>query len=86
MEGKPEKKPNDSFYYWLALRIASDFVITIAAPAIIATLIGTKLDEKWGSEPYAIIILLIIAFGLTAMIIVRKAKYYGKLYDEGPRN
>lgn len=85
MDKKPVKTFSDRFYYWLAFRIAGDFGATIAVPAVVATFLGKYLDKKWGSSPWMMVILIAIAFTLTAIIIVRKAKYYGKLFEKGPK-
>lgn len=74
----------DRYYYVLAVRIAADFGLAIAAPAVLAAVIGKMLDERYGVYPLLTIILLIIAFILTAIYVVRKAYYYLELYKHGP--
>ncbi len=66
----------------LALRIAGDFGATIAIPALIAAYLGQKLDARWGSEPWMLVICVVVAMAVTALVIVRKAKQYANLYDE----
>ena len=81
MPEEDQKLMPDKYYYWLGLRIAADFGATIAVPAVLAALLGKYLDQKWGTEPWLMIMLLLIAAAVTAVIIKRKAKYYAKLYD-----
>lgn len=75
-----DKRP-DSYYVKLALRIAADFGASIAVPAIVAALVGVRLDDKYDSEPWLLVLCLLIAFVLTAIWLVKKAKRYKKLYD-----
>ncbi len=77
-----QKKPSSSGYnYSLAIRICGDFGASIAIPALIAAYAGVRLDEHLGTKPWLLALCLIVAFTLTAFYIVRKAKYYAKLYD-----
>ncbi|MDP2631427.1 MAG: AtpZ/AtpI family protein [Candidatus Uhrbacteria bacterium] len=85
MEEKPQKSQSDAYYYKLAFRMASDFGATLAIPALAAAYIGVKVDEKYGTEPFALAILLVMAFTFTAVFIVKKAVYYAKLYERGPK-
>ena len=78
-----EKKPTNRYNYGLALRIAGDFGVSIAVPALLGAYVGQKLDERFGTEPWLFALCLVIAFTLTALYIVRKATYYAKLYDKG---
>ena len=80
MDEKP-KKVSDAYYYVLAMRIAADLSLTIAVPAVLSALLGKWLDERWGTEPLLLVLLLIVAFCLTAFIIYRKAMKYAKLYN-----
>jgi len=80
---KPEKKVSDRYYYALAIRIAADFGVSIAVPALVAAYAGVKLDERFGTKPWILFILLALALTLTAVIIVKKANYYAKLYKKG---
>jgi F0F1-type ATP synthase assembly protein I len=74
-------KQNDRQYYLLAMKIVLDFGATIAVPAIIFTLIGQYLDEKYGKYPLFVVLCLINAFLITAKIVITKAKAYGKIYQ-----
>jgi F0F1-type ATP synthase assembly protein I len=80
---KPQKTMSDRYYYALAIRIAADFGVSIAVPALVASYVGVKIDEKYGTKPWILFILLAIALALTVVIIVKKANYYAKLYQEG---
>ena len=53
---------------------------TLLVIAVAAALLGKWLDEKYATEPRYIIIALAIAFAMTALIVYKKAKYYGKEY------
>ena len=75
------KKTSNAYYYVLATRIAVDLGVTTAVPAVLAALAGKWLDERWGTYPLMFVLLLIVAFCLTAFLVYRKANYYAKLYD-----
>jgi len=76
------KKTSDRAYYLFALRIMGDFGATIAVPAVLASLLGRWLDEKYHKYPLFIIICLIIAFIVTIRIIQKKVKKYGEEYNK----
>ncbi len=78
------KHMSDSYYVRLAIRMAGEFGVTIAAPAVVAALVGVRLDSKWGSEPWALVALLIIAFLSTGVWILKRAKFYKTLYEKKP--
>jgi F0F1-type ATP synthase assembly protein I len=71
----------DAAYYRLALRIFADFSGSIAIPAVLGVLAGKWLDNKQGSEPFFLIIFLLLAFFLSAWGLVKKAKMYQRAYD-----
>ncbi|MBI5794170.1 AtpZ/AtpI family protein [Candidatus Uhrbacteria bacterium] len=73
---------SDVRYYRLAMRIFADFSGSIAIPAVLAALLGKWLDEKYGTEPRYLIMLLAIALILTSVILVRKAKKYLAEYEK----
>lgn len=75
------KKQNDAYYYALAMRMATDLLLTIAIPALLAAFLGKWLDERWGTQPLCFVLLLIVSFCLTGLMIRRKAKMYAKLYN-----
>lgn len=64
-----------------ALRIAGDFGISIAAPVVVFVLIGQWLDGKYGTGIRYTVLAFIFAALLSAKIIYRKAKQYGKEYQ-----
>lgn len=66
--------------YVFAFKAFGDFGVTIAAPAVAAALAGKWLDAKSLSYPKYTILLLTIAFVLTAVMLVRKARRYGEEY------
>ncbi|TAL51284.1 AtpZ/AtpI family protein [Patescibacteria group bacterium] len=72
---------SDAKYYRLAGRIFADFSGTIAVPAVLAALLGKWLDGRYGTQPRYLILLLVIAFVLSAYSVVRKAKMYKDAYE-----
>lgn len=70
----------DAAYHRLAYKIFAEFTGTIAVPAVLAALLGKWLDEKYGTEPRYIILLLAFAFFSSAVIIFKKAKKYRDEY------
>ncbi len=76
------KNGSDNAYYLLGLRVLADFGATIAIPAVIASVLGAKLDAAWGTKPYATLSFLALAFVLTVALIRKKAVAYGKSYQE----
>lgn len=67
---------NDLRYYRLALKVFADFTGAIAIPAVAGALLGKWLDTKYQTSPRYLFLMLIIAFSLTAYLIVKKAKEY----------
>ncbi|PIX61868.1 hypothetical protein CO057_02500 [Candidatus Uhrbacteria bacterium CG_4_9_14_0_2_um_filter_41_50] len=82
----PKKQPSDRYYYLLGVKAAGDFGVTIAIPALIAAYLGKRLDIHFGTSPWLLVLGFTIAFVLTAIFAVRKAKRYAKLYEQGPRD
>lgn len=82
VRSREDKPMPDSYYVRLGLRIAAEFGATIAIPAVLAALVGVRLDSKWGTEPLALVLLLVIAFLSTGVWIFRRAKYFKKLYEK----
>lgn len=77
----PQRQVSDGSYMRLAVRIFFDFGVSIAVPAVVAALVGVRLDSRWGTEPWVLILLLIVAFLSTGVWIYKKANYYKKLYE-----
>lgn len=72
----------ESANYRLAMKIFADFSGTIAVPAVLAALLGKKLDAIYGTEPTFLLILLAFALLSTAVLIVKKAKHYKSVYEK----
>lgn len=81
MDSPKPKKTSDRAYYLFALRIISDFGATIAVPIIIFVLIGQWLDDKYQQGPLFTIIAFGLAILISAKIIHKKAKKYGREYQ-----
>ena len=79
----PEKplKSTDREYYMLAMRIAGDFGASIAVPVVLFVLVGQYSDKRLDSGPYLTILGFVLAALLSARLIWRKAKQYGKEYQ-----
>ncbi len=72
---------SDRAYQRLAFKILAEFGGIIAIPAVLAALAGKWLDTKYQTAPRYLIILLVLAFVLTAYSIKKKSAYYGRLYE-----
>ncbi len=68
--------------YLFAFKILGNFGVSIAVPAVLAALLGKWLDSHFGTSPWLLILCFVIAFVLTAMVIYKKAKEFGKKYQE----
>jgi len=73
---------NDRSLYLFAFRILGDFGVSIAVPAILAAITGKWLDGVLHTTPWLLVTLLVLAFALTAVMVSRKARKYGKEYQE----
>ena len=83
IETKTVKKPtSDAAYYRFAMRIVSDFGVSIAVPAVVAAFVGIWLDRKLGTTPWLMIIGLVAAFSSTYLVIKKKATDYAKQFEE----
>lgn len=76
------KDPKERKYTLLGLRIAGDFGASIAIPIIIFVIVGQKIDARYGISPWATITGFVIAAIMSGRSIYRKAKQYGRQYDE----
>jgi len=74
--------PKDRKYILLGLRITGDFGATIAVPIIIFVLIGQWLDGKYEKSPWFTVLAFILAAILSGKMIYKKAKAYGKEYQD----
>ncbi len=72
----------DRRYAMLGLRIASDFGATIAVPVILLVMGGQWLDGKYHTNPRYTILAFILAAGISGRMIYKKAKSYGKEFQE----
>ena len=77
-EGKKKSGSNWS----LAMRIGTDFGITIAAPVVLLSLAGKWLDSRYQTRPLFIIVGFALAALLSGVSIYRKSKEYAKLYKQ----
>lgn len=78
-----EKQPkNDRRYYSLGLRIVVDFGAAIAVPVVVFVLLGQYLDDHFGLSPLFTILGFVLAALISAKIIYKKAKYYGREYQK----
>lgn len=73
--------PKDRKYMILGLKIAGDFGISIAVPLIVFVLTGQWLDGKYDTGPWFTIGAFILAMLISARIIYKKAKRYGREYQ-----
>jgi len=80
--GREKNAGGDRKYYFFALRIVGDFGVAIAAPVIVLVLIGQYLDTRYHRQVLFTILAFILAALLSAYIIYRKAKKYGKQYQQ----
>lgn len=72
----------DRKYYLFALRIISDFGVSIAAPIVVFVLIGQRLDGRFDKSPWFTVIAFILAAILSGKMIYKKAKRYGREYQD----
>lgn len=81
-----QKKTSDAAYYRFALRVMSDFGVSIAVPAVVATFVGIWLDRKFGTTPWLLILGLVGALSSTYLVIKKKAQDYAKQFDDLDKN
>ena len=74
--------PKDRQYLFLGLRIVGDFGATIAVPVVLFVLLGQWIDKQYNFSPWGTIVAFAFAAVLSGMIVYRKAKDYGKQYEE----
>ena len=89
METTTDKRPlpppgqnRERQYMMLGLRIIGDFGATIAVPVVLLSLLGKWMDAKYGTKPYFLIAGFAVAATVSSIMIVRKAKAYGKMYQD----
>ena len=81
MEENKPKKTTDRQYYMFAIRIIGDFGAVIAVPVIIFVILGQYLDGKYEKGILFTVLGFILAALLSAKMIHKKAKIYGKAYQ-----
>lgn len=72
----------DRKYILLGFKIVGDFSFTIAIPVLFFVLIAQWFENKYGGSPYITIIAFVMAALITIKIIRKKAKDYGRQYEE----
>ena len=72
---------NDQAYQRLAMKIFADMSASIAAPCVLAALIGKELDRSYGSGHIFLFLLLALAAILTAISLTKKARRYQQEYQ-----
>ena len=81
-EVKKWKGASDREYYLFALKIVGDFGASIAVPVALLALVGRYFDRKYDVSPWLTIIGFALAALISAKIIYRRAKEYGKQYQK----
>lgn len=72
----------DRRYLALAGRIIVEFGADIAVPVVALAMFGKWLDSKYGTRPYLLIAGFVLAFLISASVIWRRAKKFGKEYED----
>lgn len=87
MEVAPKPAPtSDRQYIMLAFRIMGDFGVGLAVPVVTFALVGKWLDMRFGTRPWFLIAGFILAAGISATYVNRRAKMYGREYEEMGKN
>ncbi|OGL74561.1 hypothetical protein A3C96_04090 [Candidatus Uhrbacteria bacterium RIFCSPHIGHO2_02_FULL_60_10] len=73
---------SDRAFILFGLRIAGEFGASIAIPAVGAVFLGNWLDSQADTRPRYLIICLVMAAALTVAVIWRRAKEFGREYEE----
>ena len=78
-----QKNVNIDRKYWIfALKIIADFGAVIAIPVVVFVIIGQWFDTKFGLAPWCTTAAFVLAALISGKIIFRKAKEYGKEYQD----
>ncbi|MBI4121930.1 MAG: AtpZ/AtpI family protein [Parcubacteria group bacterium] len=75
----PTRQPSP---WSLALRIMSDFGVTIAVPVVLFAWLGKRLDLHYQTSPWFLILGFALALLLSGTMVYRKAKIYARLYKK----
>lgn len=81
MAENPQKKGIDRKYWVFSLKIVGDFGVTLALPVVIFSLIGQKLDDKFSTGYFFLVLGFIFSALLSGKIIYEKTKKYAKEYE-----
>lgn len=73
---------NDRRYWLFGLRIAGDFGVTLALPVVVLAYLGKRLDTHFNTAPWLLITGFVLAALTSGVLIFRKAKRYGKEYQQ----
>lgn len=68
-------------YQLLGFRVMGEFGATIAAPIVLLSWLGKKLDLAYGTGPWLLIAGFVLAFAFSACTIYRRSKAYGREYE-----
>ena len=83
------KDSQERKYMLLGFKIIGDFGATIAVPVVVFVMIAQWLEGKYGHGPWLTIMAFVLAAALTAKMLIKKAKEYGRQYqkidDEGKK-
>ena len=76
MDPSAKKKPD--FTQWQALEIVWDLLFSIAVPTVLFALLGRWLDKRYGTSPWFVGIGLVLALGVSAVIVTKKGRIIAK--------
>ncbi len=74
--------PSDRAYWSFGLRVFSESTGVIAVPVVAAALLGRALDGRWGTGWIVTAVSLVLSFALSAMLVWRRAKEWGREFQE----
>ncbi|HTM68211.1 MAG TPA: AtpZ/AtpI family protein [Candidatus Binatia bacterium] len=78
---KPIKDDLDRQYALLAFKVTSEFGAAIAAPVVILTLIGKRLDAAYGTGPAFLIAGFAFSVLLSAVYVYKRTKALNREYQ-----
>lgn len=73
---------NDRRYMMLAMAIAADFGISIAAPVVVFSYVGQRIDAAYGTSPAFVIAGFGVSALLSGFVVYRKAKMYARKFKD----
>lgn len=65
----------------LGFRIFLEFGAIIAAPVVLLAWLGKYLDGRYGTQPKLLIAGFVLAFVISGISIVKKARKFGQEYE-----